>query len=92
MIYEGSRYENEQVLRVEDSAGLYHPAIYVRPNIDAQIFVYLTYVVQEGDRPDTIAFNFYDDSEMWWAIARANPEVFYPDDLTPGTVLRIPSG
>jgi nucleoid-associated protein YgaU len=92
MIYEGSRYENEQVLRVTDSAGLLHPAIYVRQNIDAQTFAFLTYIVQEGDRPDTLAWHFYDDPEMWWEIARANPEVFYPDGLVPGTVLRIPNG
>jgi hypothetical protein len=92
VIYEGSRYENDRVVRITDSNGLMHPAIFVRPEIDAQVFNYLVYTTQQGDRLDTLAYDFYDDAEMWWEIARANPEVFYPGDLDIGTVLRIPSG
>lgn len=92
MIYEGSRYENEQVVRITDTAGRMHPAIFVRPDIDAQHFNFFTHVVQAGERIETIAFDYYGDPELWWIVARANPEVFYPGDLAVATVLRIPNG
>lgn len=92
MIYEGSRYENETVIRVIDWQGLANPAIYVRPNIDAASFPYQIYMVQQGDRLDNLAYAFYNNPELWFEIARANPEVFYPDDLPEGTLLRIPLG
>lgn len=91
MIYEGSRYEDQPVVRIKDWQGKFYPAIYVRPDIDAQEFSYHPYVVQEGDRLDVLAYEIYGDPELWTEIARANPEVFYPDDLQVGTVLRMPN-
>jgi hypothetical protein len=92
VIYEGSRYENETVVRITDASGVSQPAIYVRPDIDAATFRYQLYAVQDGDRLDNLAATFFGDPEFWWVIARANPEVFYPSNLSPGMLLRIPSG
>jgi hypothetical protein len=90
MIYEGSRYDGERVVQVKDHLGRMQPAIYIRLDVDSQFFQFDVYVTKEGDRLDNIAFDAYDDPEMWWIIARANPEVFYSDDIPYGTVLRIP--
>lgn len=92
MIYEGSRYENETVVRILDAVGVSQPAIYIHEDIDAAVFRYQVYTVHQGDRLDNIAYGYFGDPEFWWVIARANPEVFYPDDLTEGTNLRIPFG
>lgn len=41
-------------------------------------------VTKELDRLDILAYEFYNDTEKWWIIARAN-------NLPPGT-FRIPAG
>lgn len=90
MIFEGSRYENDVVMRVVDSTGASHPAIYGDPYADERDFGFTLYTVVEGDRLDMLAAQVYGDPELWWIIARANPEVFYPEDLDYGVILRIP--
>ena len=46
-----------------------------------------------GDRLDSMAYDFYQDSELWWIISRANPEKIKRDSLfvTPGIQIRIPN-
>lgn len=90
MIFENSRYENDVVIRVRDAAKVSHPAIYVDPFVDERDFTFTLYTVTEGERLDLLAAEFYGDSELWWLIARANPEVFYPENIEYGTILRIP--
>jgi hypothetical protein len=45
-----------------------------------------------GDRLDQMAFDFYQDSNLWWIISRANPEKIKRDSffITPGKQIRIP--
>jgi nucleoid-associated protein YgaU len=44
-----------------------------------------------GDRLDSLAYSYYNDSTLWWVIAMANNNAtkgaLYP---APGTQLRIP--
>ena len=50
-----------------------------------------TYVITVGgDRYDTLAQEFYNDSRLWWIIATANTADRDTLNLTPGTQLRIP--
>ena len=35
--------------------------------------VYVITVV--GDRLDNLAFTFYNDTSLWWVIAKANPDI-----------------
>jgi len=49
------------------------------------------YTVVQGDRLDTIAAKMYGVPEYWWKIANANPEVFYPENLISGAIIRIPT-
>ena len=45
-----------------------------------------------GDRLDSLAYSYYNDSTLWWVIAIANNNVtkgtLFPE---PGTQLRIPT-
>jgi hypothetical protein len=52
-----------------------------------------TFVITDfGDRLDTLANQFYNDSTLYWIIAVANPNALTFDSLgiKPGTQLRIP--
>ena len=46
-------------------------------------------VTQEGDRCDSLANQFYGNSNLWWFIARANNMKF--NNIPMGTTLRIPA-
>ena len=82
-----SRYKSSQTKKTFDGKLVYRPKIY--PNIplrDDDIYV----ATETGDRLDTLAYDFYGDSKMWWIIASANnihDAVFGFED---GTILRIP--
>lgn len=89
-IYIGSRYENDAVDRVLTSSGEYVPTVYHSDPPEVQVFGYSLHVAEHGERLDALASRVLGDAELWWVIANANPEVFYPDDIPIGTVLRIP--
>jgi len=48
---------------------------------------------KEGDRLDTLAFEFYQDLTLWWIISRANPDKIQRDTfiVKPGLQIRIPT-
>ena len=83
-----SRYENNAVKRATNGRLVYRSKIY--PNIplrDSDIYV----ATETGDRLDTLAYTYYNNSSLWWIIASANNihnAVFGFED---GTVLRIPT-
>ena len=47
----------------------------------------------DGDRLDLLANQFYQDVDMWWIIATANPGIVKRDtfNLKPGLQIRIPT-
>jgi hypothetical protein len=47
-------------------------------------------MTETGDRLDTLAFQYYEDSSLWWIIAAANNIHDAPMGLQDGTILRIP--
>ena len=59
------------------------------PRGSSDIYVYVT----KGDRYDLLAQTYYNDSSLWWIIARANYSVVLPDSLFPnvGDQIRIPA-
>lgn len=82
-----SRYENNTIKKLNDGRRVYNLKIY--PNIpkkDTDIYI----ATQGGDRLDTLANQFYDDSSLWWIIASANNIHDAPFSLPDGTILRIP--
>ena len=54
------------------------------PESDSDIYV----ITQFGDRLDTLAEQFYEDSSLWWYIAKSNHLIF--NNVPVGTILRIP--
>ena len=50
-------------------------------------------ITNDGGRLDLLANQFYQDVDMWWIIATANPGVVKRDtfNLKPGLQIRIPT-
>lgn len=44
-------------------------------------------------RPDLLAFDLYEDSELWWVFAQRNPDLLKNPliDFSVGTVIKIPT-
>jgi hypothetical protein len=62
-----------------------------RPRIDTTPrFDDVFHTVIDGDRVDLIAWRHFDRAELWWVVCDYN-DLFFPLDLEPGTVLRLPS-
>ena len=82
------RYDSAKVRRNKDGTRYYKPTIV--PNVpikDSDIFVYPVY----GDRFDTIAQRYYNDSTLWWIIAKANELSRGEISADPLKKLRIPT-
>ena len=63
------RYDSAKIRKDKNGTRYYKPTIV--PNVpikDSDIFVYPVY----GDRFDIIAQRYYNDSTLWWIIAKAN--------------------
>ena len=63
------RYKTAKVRKDKNGTRYYKPTIV--PNVpikDSDIFVYPVY----GDRFETIAQRYHNDSTLWWIIAKAN--------------------
>lgn len=91
MIVNGSRYMGQPVVSVPiDVQGDTATAVFGGPPTPGPtVFVY--YTVKAGDRMDSIAFGLYGVADFWWKIANANPEIFYPDNLIVGSIIRLPA-
>ena len=82
-----SRYTNNYIKKTSDGRVVYQSKIY--PNIplsDEDIYV----ATETGDRLDTLAYQYYNDSTLWWIIASANNIHNASIGLKEGTILRIP--
>ena len=47
-------------------------------------------IMEEGERLDTVAFEIYGASSMWWLIAAASG-IGWSLQVPPGTLIRIPT-
>ena len=56
------------------------------PLTSEDIYVY----IEQGDRFDVLANQFYQDASLWWVIAAANNIHTAPIGFKDGTILRIP--
>lgn len=90
MIVQGSRYMGQPVVTVPiDDQGDTAVAVFGPPATGPSAYAY--YTVVAGDRFDLISFKVYGIPDYWWKIANANPEIFYPDFLVVGSIIRIPT-
>jgi phage tail protein X len=82
-----SRYRNNATKKSIDGRTVYKSKVYPDiPLSDEDIFV----ATETGDRFDTLAYQFYKDSALWWIIASANNIHNANIGLREGTILRIP--
>lgn len=83
-----SRYQNNEKKKLNDGRNVYRSRIY--PNIplkDSDLYV----VSQTGDRLDSIANEYYGNSNLWWIIATANNLHGSDFAVKDGTILRVPT-
>jgi hypothetical protein len=82
-----SRYKTNEVKKLADGREVYRTKVYPQiPLRDDDIYV----ATQAGDRLDTLAAQYYNDSTLWWIIASANKVHNASLACEDGTVLRIP--
>ncbi len=82
------RYDKNVIYKTSSGKRYYKGKIY--PNIPySETDEYIITTI--GDRLDSIAYQYYGDSELWWVISVANNNItrgsIFP---TPGTQLRVP--
>ncbi|MFO0869864.1 MAG: hypothetical protein U0935_13100 [Pirellulales bacterium] len=89
MIEPGSRYEKVGEYTITDSLG--RRVTLLQPRLLPQPAGVLTRRVQQADRPDLLAHEFYRQSDLSWHLADANL-VMDPAELTDelGRLLQIP--
>jgi nucleoid-associated protein YgaU len=85
-----NRYDSSTILSTPYTNRPYYKGKFY-PNIPlSENDVYVITTV--GDRLDSLAYSYYNDSTLWWVIAMANNNVtkgaLFP---IPGTQLRIPT-
>jgi phage tail protein X len=90
-VFQGSRYEDETIVNLVDTNGVLQATIVDDVSRLPAQFTYTIYVTVANDRIDLLANSFYGNSEQWWVIADANPNILFWDQLPAGLILRIPS-
>ena len=88
MFLKGSRYEKVKDYYAQDARGNLYKVKQLRPT--EKLEKALTYIVQDGDRLDLLAYKFYGDPTKSWIICDANDEMFPPDLMVPGKKIIIP--
>ena len=64
-----ARYSNIPVIKSPDGKRMYQTVRYPEiPRSSDDVYVYTTI----GDRYDTLALQYYQDSSLWWVISNAN--------------------
>ena len=64
-----SRYDHTVVKHRPDGKRVLKPTMYPKiPIQDSDVFIYPKF----GDRLDTLAQKYYEDTSLWWIIAKAN--------------------
>jgi hypothetical protein len=84
-----ARYEDTIILRDNNKKRYLSTETYpVFPKRDTDVYIVGTY----GQRMDNLANQYYGSPNLWWVIARANPELFNGGiHLKPGKEYRIPT-
>lgn len=90
-ILTGSRYENSTVdFFTKKEYGTSYPVVFYTPDSLVNIS-FLNHVVTEGETLHGLSQVYFSRPDLWWAIVEYNPEIVDFINITPGTVIRIPS-
>ncbi|NBT46525.1 MAG: LysM peptidoglycan-binding domain-containing protein [Actinobacteria bacterium] len=89
MIFLNSRYADSTIVKAYHAyKNEYHIASFREYPYDVNAFSW--YVWKENDRIDRVASIRVGSANNWWKIMDINPEILNPNDIAPGTRLRIP--
>jgi hypothetical protein len=89
-MYSDSRYSDGYFLKANDARTTRNQiSVYRRFPSYTTSFYYYSWL--EGDRIDVLASKIYGDSDRWWNIMDANPEIIDPMNIIPGTLIRVPN-
>ena len=58
---------------------------------DSYPTTFISYVTTDRESFESIASKVFGDPQRWWEIADINTHVKYPNYITPGTAIRVPS-
>lgn len=88
MIYKGSRYAYSDVFydNDEDKVFLGTPKIVFTEEM-GDIEIPFT----SDMRLDLLAYKYYNDPQLDWVILQANPQFTTPEDITVGSLIKIPA-
>jgi hypothetical protein len=79
VINKGSRYEETEGFAFEKGKERVFNGI--RPRKIKTAAGVLEYTIVEGARLDLLALHFYNNSQRWWRILDANPQIIFGADL-----------
>ena len=79
MLSKNSRYRGLPDIVLKDEGGIVRKSLTLRrlPEVNARF----EHTLKESDRPDHIAFKYYQQSRNWWQISDANPDFKSPREL-----------
>ena len=84
-----SRYENTKLVeKIKNNTKVISKTTTIYssiPESDDDIYI----ITQDGDRLDLLSYRYYNDSSLWWYIAKANNLTNI--NVPIGTSLRIPA-
>lgn len=91
MIYQTSRYYNQLIDYLSFSTtGDNYPIVFYEFDAPGNT-TWSEHIYSEGERLDQISQNYYFRPDLWWLIPEYNPTISDFNNITPGTVLKIPN-
>lgn len=84
------RYARAPVLAFGKKFGTSFAIPAIRTNVQNGNIRFTDLVIQESERLDILAGQFYGEGKLWWIIAAAS-EIGYGLQVPPGTLLRVPN-
>lgn len=91
MIYSESRYFDGPLVQVVDSRSGDYTVAVQRKFPPGREITYVGYTWVDGDEIDQLAQVYLGDPGAWWVIMDANPTIHDIFNVSPGTVIRIPT-
>lgn len=90
-IYKGSRYEYSTIdYFTTVRNGEEKPTVFYSFS-ELGLVDYWEHVYVQGERLEQIAFKYYNRPEYWWIIPEYNPQILDINNISVGSVLKIPN-
>lgn len=86
-VFQGSRYVKTSIYQRDDRTVIFN--IRNRAKFNKEDVIY--YTMAKGDNLSILAYKYYNNSSLWWAILDANPKYQSEVEILPGDVIVIPS-